>query len=63
MRGGIKKGVWTEWGNHTAQLVGDIRYKLLWIGKIAKHKDIGEAKVLWNLSFTEIPVSELKWAN
>ena len=24
----------------------DIRYKVLWIGKIAKHKGIGETKVL-----------------
>ena len=42
---------------------GDTRYKVLWIGKIAKHKSIGETKVLCNFSFTEIPVSELKWAN
>ena len=41
----------------------DIRYKVLWIGKIAKHKGIGETKVLRNFSFIEIPVSELKWAN
>ena len=25
---------------------GDIRYKVLWIGEIAKHKGIGETKVL-----------------
>ena len=43
--------------------VGDIRYKVLWIGKIAKHKGIGETKVLRNFSFIGIPVSELKWAN
>ena len=41
----------------------DIRYKVLWIGKIAKHKGIGETKVLRNLFVIEIPVSELKWAN
>ena len=41
----------------------DIWYKVLWIGKIAKHEGIGETNVLWNFSFTEIPVSELKWAN
>ena len=41
----------------------DIRYKVLWIGKIAQHKGIGETKVLRNFSFIEIPVSELKWAN
>ena len=42
---------------------GDTRYKVLWIGEIAKHKGIGETKVLRNFSFIEIPVSELKWAN
>ena len=41
----------------------DTRYKVLWIGEIAKHKGIGETKVLRNFSFIEIPVSELKWAN
>ena len=29
----------------------DIRYKVLWIGKIAKHKGIEETKVLRNLKF------------
>ena len=48
--------IWTVYGM-------DIRYKVLWIGKIAKHKGIGETKVLRNFSFIEIPVSELKWAN
>ena len=41
----------------------DTRYKVLWIGEIAKHKGIGETKVLRNFSLIEIPVSELKWAN
>ena len=48
-----------------SEVAGDIRYKVLWIGKIAKHKGIGETKVcvLRNFSFIEVPVSELKWAN
>ena len=29
-----------------AFIIVDIRYKVLWIGKIAKHKGIGETKVL-----------------
>ena len=31
----------------------DIRYKVLWIGEIAKHKGIGETKVLRNLNVCE----------
>ena len=41
----------------------DIWYKVMRIGKIAKHKGIGETKILRNFSFIEIPVSELKRAN
>ena len=32
----------------TRRLHWDIRYKVLWIGKIGKHKGIGETKVLRN---------------
>ena len=51
--------------NHDANtaVISDIRYKVLWIGKIAQHKAIGETKVLRNFSFIEIPVSKLEWAN
>ena len=42
----------TEWGRkvgiqfNTASTHSDTRYKVLWIGEIAKHKSIGETKVL-----------------
>ena len=32
--------------NHESGFEKDIRYKVLWIGEIAKHKGIGETKVL-----------------